>query len=97
MNKPIYTHDCTECEYLGRYIQAEDKYQPITEYDLYAHKRAAMIELFARYGNNQADYLSGGYFLGYPEEENTCLQMPIYKEIFDRYNEKHSNLANCNL
>ena len=49
-----------------------------------------MVELIARYGNNPPDYLSGCCFLGYPEEENPCLQMPIYKEIFDRYHEKIS-------
>ena len=92
MNKPIYTHDCTECEYLGRYIPKEDKYQPIAEYDLYAHLREKMVEFIARYSDNPPDYLSGCYFIGYSEEENTCLQMPIYKEIFDRYNERHLNL-----
>lgn len=86
--KPKYIHDCSECEYLGTFIPKECKYQPIAEYDLYAHKRETMIELIARYGDNQPDYLSGCYFIGYSEDENSCLQMPIFKEIFNRYNAK---------
>lgn len=89
-NKPIYKHDCSECEYLGTFIPPDDKFQPITEYDLYAHLRERMVELIARYGNNPPDYLSGCCFLGYPEGENPSLQIPIFKEIFNRYNEKFS-------
>ena len=80
----IYKHDCSECTYLGTFIPYDKTFQPITKYDLYAHKRETMVELIARYGNNPSDYLSGCYFIGYPEEENPCLQMPIFKEIFNR-------------
>jgi len=85
---PIYKHDCSECKYLGTYTPTDNTIQPIAEYDLYAHLREKMVELIARYSDNPPDYLSGCYFIGYSEEENISLQMPIYKEIFNRYNEK---------
>ncbi len=89
--KPIYKHDCSECEYLGAFVQTEDKYQPMAKYDLYAHKRETMVELIARYGDSPPKYLSGCCFIGYPEEESPSLQIPIFKEIFDRYNKKFSS------
>lgn len=89
-DKPIYKHDCNECEYLGAFVPLDDEFCPVTKYDLYVHLREKTLELIARYGNNPPDYLSGCYFIGYSEEENTCLQIPIFKEIFNRYNGKIS-------
>lgn len=89
-DKPIYKHDCSECEYLRTFTPSDNTFQPIAQYDLYAHARERMIELIARYGDSPPDYLSGCCFLGYPEDENPCLEIPIFKEIFNRYNEKFS-------
>lgn len=87
MKELRYNHDCSECIYLGTYRLENDHYLPITEYDLYAHKRETIIELIARYGNNPSDCLTSCYFLGYSFKENPCLETPIFKEIFDRYNQ----------
>lgn len=88
-NKPIYKHDCSECIYLGTFTPSDNKYQEIREYDLYVHlKNEIILSLIARYSDHPGDYMCGIGILGNPEEENPCLQIPIFKEIFNRYNEK---------
>lgn len=88
--KPRYKHDCSTCTYLGQFVPLNSTCQPIIIYDLYAHQRDRMVELIARYSDNPPDYMSGCFFIGYPEEENTYLQIPIFKEIYNRYNDKIS-------
>lgn len=72
--KPIYTHDCDACTYLGQYEHEG------TMYDLYFHGthegRSINTTVIARYGDDGPDYCSG---LGFAERD-----IQPYKEALDR-------------
>jgi hypothetical protein len=50
---PKYTHDCTDCKFLGNYKGTH------YHYDLYYCPQSGMPTVVARYGNEGAEYSSG--------------------------------------
>lgn len=59
--KPLYQHDCTDCQYLGRYLKPMESIHddPDAVYDLYyCPKTSGSGSVLARYGNDGPDYLS---------------------------------------
>lgn len=54
--KPVYTHDCSHCTFLGS-IVSED-----TTYDLYHHSSSFEETVIARFGNDGPEYASGAGF-----------------------------------
>ena len=59
MDTPLFTHDCTNCKFLGRYeFQAGDP--EMEPYDLYlCSQNQSIPTVIARYGNDGPSYLSG--------------------------------------
>lgn len=56
--KPIYTHDCDCCKFLGHYEYDE------TTYDLYYCNQNGNPTLIARHGSEGPEYISGKSFVG---------------------------------
>ena len=48
-NKPMYTHDCSRCTFLGTF----------EDYDLYYCPQGGLTTVIARFGNKGAEYMSG--------------------------------------
>lgn len=83
----FYKHDCLECLYLGDlfYSNYKKEMSYIGYYDLYYHDRGNRIELIARYGDEQPDYMSATYWRNAPEDEQLeILEHPIFGEIIQR-------------
>lgn len=52
MEKPLFTHDCDSCRFLGTFEQ----------HDLYYCSNDTQNTVIARYGNDGCEYMSGMYF-----------------------------------
>ena len=62
--KPLFTHDCDKCCFLGQYVMtAEKKWKyPYTRYDLYFCEQGVdnlLPTVLARYGHDGPEYTSG--------------------------------------
>lgn len=90
-DEPLYKHNCSNCVYLGYFIDVNfDKNSAnlvVGLYDLYAHIREDMVELIARYGDNEPDYNSFTYFVysDFGEQEQNMKSINGIYEAFKRY------------
>lgn len=73
--KPMYTHDCDECTYLGVY-DAHGMYKDL-KFDLYYHYRPNCSEVVARYGNDGPEYYSSNIEFKEVLETNDALQEAV--------------------
>jgi len=48
MDKPLFRHDCDNCQFLGNF----------QEHDLYVHRHRTSDTVVARYGSEGPEYLS---------------------------------------
>lgn len=55
--KPIYTHDCSHCTFLGTVSEPDGQ-----QYDLYHHSSSFEDTVIARFGSEGPDYSSGAGF-----------------------------------
>jgi hypothetical protein len=65
MDKPLFDHDCSNCQYLGRYTVSQyycDFTNGTKDVDLYFCTQGGMLNtVVARFGNEGSDYISGLY------------------------------------
>lgn len=74
MEKPRFKHDCTECEFLGRYethayahFIDDDRTDPLVLYDLYVHwdSDGTINTVIARHSDEGSEYTCGLYGLSH--------------------------------